>query len=83
MLAKLIKVEKTNIDGSDYEIRYFRNTNPNGNTSFTSEVTIGLNDKIILDDHSIVSLKHKVNVVLPVSLWSKRVWHRLRKQDAQ
>jgi hypothetical protein len=24
-----------------------------------------------------------VNVVLPVSLWSKRVWHRLRKQNAQ
>jgi hypothetical protein len=79
MLTKLIKLEKINIDGSDYEIRYFRNINSNGNTSFTSEVAIGLKDKIILDDDSIGSLKHKVNLILPVSLWSRGEQQILRK----
>ena len=73
MFTKLIGIKKSNINDADYEIRYYRNTNLNGNTSFASEVNIGLNDKIILDDHSTASLKYKVDLVLPAALQSRKV----------
>ena len=72
MFTKLIGIKKIHIDDADYEIRYYRKTNLNGNTSFTSEVNIGLNDKIILDDHSMASLEYRVDLVLPAALYSRK-----------
>jgi hypothetical protein len=77
MFTKLIGVEKIHLNAADYEIRYHRNTNLDGKTSFTSEVEIGQNDKIILDDRSIGSLKHKVDLVLPAALYSRKGPERL------
>ena len=71
MFTKLIGVKRIHINESDYEIKYYRKTNLNGDTSFTSEVNIGLNDKIILDDHSMASLEYKVDLVLPAALYSR------------
>ena len=71
MFTKLIRIKKIHINDTDYEIRYYRKINLNGNTSFTSEVNIGLNDKIILDDHSMGSLEYKVDLVLPAALYSR------------
>jgi hypothetical protein len=71
MFTKLIGIKKIHINEANYEVRYYRKTNLNGRTSFTSEVNIGLNDKIILDDHSMASLEYKVDVVLPAALYSR------------
>jgi hypothetical protein len=71
MFTKLIEIKKIHINDGDYEVRYYRNTNLSGDTLFTSEVNIGLNDKIILDDHSIASLEYKVDLVLPAALYSR------------
>lgn len=71
MFTKMIGIKKIHINDADYEIRYYRKTNLNGNTLFTSEVNIGLNDKIILDDHSMASLEYKVDLVLPAALYSR------------
>jgi len=71
MFTKLIGVKRIQINEADCEIRYYRKTNLNGKTSFTSEVNIGLNDKIILDDHSMASLEYKVDLILPAALYSR------------
>jgi hypothetical protein len=71
MFTKLIGVKKIHINEEDYEIKYFRKTNLNGKTSFSSEVNIGRNDKIILDDHSMARLEYKVDLVLPAALYSR------------
>jgi hypothetical protein len=78
MFTRLIKVEKIHLNTADYEIKYFQNTNLEGNNTFTSEVNIGLNEKIILDDHSMASLKYKVNLIVPVALQSRSGSQRLR-----
>jgi len=71
MFTKLIGVKRIHINEEDYEIKYFRKTNLNGKTSFSSEVNIGRNDKIILDDHSMARLEYKVDLVLPAALYSR------------
>jgi len=71
MFTKLIGIKRIHINEGDYEIKYYRKTNLNGKTSFTSEVNIGFNDKIILDDHSMASLEYKVDLVLPAALYSR------------
>jgi hypothetical protein len=60
MFSKLIGTKKIHINDGDYEIRYYRNTNLTGDTLFTSEVNIGLNETIILNDYSMASLEYKV-----------------------
>lgn len=79
MFTKLVAVEKRHLNSANYEIRYFRNTKLNGETSFTSEVDIGLDDKIILDDRSIGSLKYKMGLVLPAALYSRKGSGSLRR----
>jgi len=71
MFTKLIGIKRIHINAADYEIKYYLKTNLYGKTSFTSEVNIGLNDKIILDDHSMASLEYKVDLVLPAALYSR------------
>jgi hypothetical protein len=71
MFTKLIRTKKIHINDADYEIKYYRRVNLNGGTHFTSEVTIGGDDKIILDDHSIAGLEYKVDLVLPAALYSR------------
>jgi len=71
MFTKLIGVKRIHINEEDYEIKYFRKTNLNGKTSFSSEVNIGRNDKIILDDHSMARLEYKVDLVLPAAIYSR------------
>ena len=71
MFTKLIGVKRIHINEEDYEIKYFRKTNLNGKTSFCSEVNIGRNDMIILDDHSMASLEYKIDLVLPAALYSR------------
>jgi hypothetical protein len=71
MFTKLIGVKRIRINEADYEIKYYRETRLNGKISFTSEVNIGLNDKIILDGHSMAGLEYKVDLVLPAALYSR------------
>lgn len=71
MFTRLIGIKKIQVNEADYEIKYYRTTALNGKTSFTSEVNIGLDDKIILDDHSMASLEYKVDVILPAALYSR------------
>ena len=66
----IVKMESR--DAAGYEIRFYQNTNFNGNTRFSSEVDIGLNDKIILDDQSMASLRYKLSLVLPAALYSRK-----------
>lgn len=72
MFSKLIGTKKVNINDADYEIRYYRKTNLKGNTSFSSEVDIGMNEKIIIDDHSMAKLEYRVDLVLPAALYSRK-----------
>ena len=71
MFTKLIGIKRIHINEADYEIKYYLKTNLYGKTSFTSEVNIGLHDKIILDDRSMASLEYKVDLVLPAALYSR------------
>jgi hypothetical protein len=71
MFTKLIGVKRIHINEEDYEIKYYRKTNLNGKTCFSSEVIIGRDEKIILDDHSMASLEYKVDLVLPAALYSR------------
>lgn len=72
MFTKLIRTKKIHINDNDYEIKYYRKMSLNGGTLFTSEVNIGRNDKIILDDHSMARLEYKVDIILPAALYSRR-----------
>lgn len=61
------------MDDISYEIKYYKYTNFNGLTIYSSEVDFGKNDKVILDDNSIYSLKDKLRLVLPAVILTRKM----------
>lgn len=59
------------IDNKDFDIKYYRYTNFNGLTTYSTEIEIGKNDKIILDDNSIYNLKNKLRLVIPAAIFTR------------
>lgn len=71
MYKDLFASQVINMNNKDYEIKYYRYTGFNGLTTYSSEVDVGINDKIILDGHSIYSLEDKLRRVFPAALYMR------------
>lgn len=61
------------MDDKAFEIKYYKYTNFNGLTIYSSEVDFGKNDKVILDDNSIYSLKNKLRLVVPAAILTRKM----------
>ncbi len=61
------------MDDKTYEIKYYKHTNYNGLTIYSSEVDFGKNDKVILDDNSIYSLENKLRLVVPAAILTRNM----------
>ncbi|MEK7871344.1 MAG: hypothetical protein AAB244_03100 [Nitrospirota bacterium] len=61
------------MDDKTYEIKYYKHTNFNGLTIYSSEVDFGKNDKVILDDNSIYSLENKLRHVVPAAILTRKM----------
>lgn len=68
--TRVIKViNLDDLDKADYEVKYYRYTSFNGLTTYSSEIDLGINDKIILDDYSIYRLEDKLRYIFPAALY--------------
>ncbi len=61
------------MDDKAYEIKYYKYTNFNGLTIYSSEVDFGKNDKVILDDNSIYSLENKLRLIVPAAILTRNM----------
>lgn len=61
------------MDDKAYEIKYYKYTNFDGLTIYSSEVDFGKNDKVILDDNSIYSLENKVRLIVPAAILTRKM----------
>ncbi len=61
------------MDEKGYEIKYYKYTNFNGLTIYSSEVDFGKNDKVILDDNSIYSLENKLRLIVPAAILTRNM----------
>ncbi len=71
MIKKLIETQPIDLAGDLFEVHYYRNTSAKGAVSYSSEITFGLHDTVVLDDASLNRLKEKVSLVFPAALYSR------------
>jgi hypothetical protein len=67
----MIETEQVHVHDADYLVRYFKNTDMDGMVSYSLEVRFGPDDALMIDDHSIGRLRHKVREILPAALYSR------------
>lgn len=90
MLRKLVKTVRIELDGPDsaggasawFDVRYFEQRTARGGRRFSSELLLGANDRIILDDDTMTGLESKVDRVMPAVVWSRMLAARASMQAA-
>ena len=71
MLRKLVKTSEVEVDDHCYPVRYYEQKTVRGMRRFSSEVLLGPDDRIILDDDSMSSLESKVMRLVPATIYSR------------
>lgn len=71
MFRKLVKATEIEIDGTRYTLRYDELKTIRGGRRFSCEVLLGVGDRIILDDDSMLSLESKVARLVPATVYSR------------
>jgi hypothetical protein len=71
MFRTLVKTDALAIDDQTYSVRYFEVRTLRGGRRYSAEVTLGLEDRIILDDDSITNLETKAARLVPATVYSR------------
>ena len=71
MFRKLVHTGQVEVDGQPYVAHYFEHRTARGARRFSGEVVLGPDDRIILDDDSLVSLQAKVARLAPATIYSR------------
>ncbi len=68
---RLIKSGEIEIEGRSYPVRYFETTTVRGTQRYSSELTLGPGDQIIVDGCSLGDLEWRVARLMPATLHSR------------
>ncbi len=71
MFLKLVKATAMEIEGVRYLARYFEQQTARGARRYSCEVMLGVGDRIILDDDSMMSLESKMARLVPATVYSR------------
>ena len=73
MLGTLIKTDMVEVAGRRYPVRFYRMRTSHGRHRYSSEVVLGVDDCVILDDDSLGSLEARLANLVPASVHSRRL----------
>ena len=71
MFRTLVKTDALAIDDQTYSVRYFEVRTLRGGRRYSAEGLLGLEDRIILDDDSIINLETKAARLVPATVYSR------------
>ena len=71
MVRILVKTETFAFDNRTYPVRYFQLSTPRGHRRFSAEIVLAPDDRIILDDDSVVNLEARAMRLVPATLYSR------------
>ena len=71
MFRILVKTDEMTIDETTYSVRYFEVRTLRGGRRYSAEVLLGGDDRIILDDDSIINLEAKTMRLVPATVYSR------------
>jgi len=71
MLRKLIKTADIDVAERTYNIRFYEARTLRGSRRYTSEIVLGPDDRVILDDDSVNGLESKIATLVAASVYSR------------
>jgi hypothetical protein len=71
MFRTLLKTDALAIDDRTVPIRYFELRTLRGARRYSAEILLGPNDRIILDDDSVLNLEARTTCLVPATLYSR------------
>ena len=71
MFRTLVKTEALAIEDKMVAVRYFELRTLRGARRYSAEILLGPNDRIILDDDSVMNLEARTTCVMPATLYSR------------
>ena len=76
MVKTLVKTDSVGIDDQTFAVRYFELRTMRGARRYSAEIVIGPNDRIILDDDSVLNLEARANCLVPATVYSRALASR-------
>jgi hypothetical protein len=71
MFRTLLKTEALAIDDRTFPIRYFEIRTLRGTRRYSAEILLSPDDRIILDDDSMINLEARTARLVPATLYSR------------
>jgi hypothetical protein len=71
MFRTLVKTESVAVDNATYPVRYFELRTMRGLRRYSAEILLGPDDRIILDDDSVMNLEARATRLVPATLYSR------------
>jgi len=76
MFRKLVKTAEIEIEDRTYRVLFFELKTVRGMRRFSSEVALGPDDRIIIDDDTLTGLEARVARLVPATLYSRQLASR-------
>lgn len=73
-MMKFLMEHNLNIGSNQYKAKYYKNILLNGGVSYSVEIFLDDNDRIILDDISLERLEWRIQKVLSFALFSRQLF---------
>jgi len=71
MLRTLVKTDAIDIESHRVAVRYFELRTMRGARRYSAEIVLGPDDRIILDDDSMIMLEARAARLVPATLYSR------------
>jgi len=71
MFRTLVKTDTFAVEDQTVAVRYFELRTARGARRYSAEILLGPDDRIILDDDSVMNLEAKTSRLVPATLYSR------------
>jgi hypothetical protein len=71
MFRTLVKTDAFSIEDRTVAVRYFELRTLRGARRYSAEILLGPEDRIILDDDSVINLEARTTCLVPATLYSR------------
>jgi hypothetical protein len=71
MIRTLVKTEAFKVEDQTFAVQYFELRTVRGLRRYSAEILLGPDDRIILDDDSVINLEARATRLVPATLYSR------------
>jgi hypothetical protein len=71
MFRTLVKTEAVAVEDQTFVVQYFELRTVRGLRRYSAEILLGPDDRIILDDDSVINLEARATRLVPATLYSR------------